>query len=133
MNILKNFLIVATIFCMQMHGDTYKPADKRIMIEAMRKIFKELGIKYVYMFGDNCEDFMRGPDGPDDYSIAKFLTCGTFATCPTAPPTCMNQTPQIVICNLGVVCLQGCNALFENVWISGCLYVGGSLTGPGVP
>ncbi len=48
--------------------------------------------------------------------------CPAFVPCPTMPPTCVNDPNQTIICNLGVNCLQACDALIENLWISGCLY-----------
>lgn len=70
-------------------------------------------------------DICYGPmptKGPGPRALAN---CQTFAECPTMPPTCMNSPNQTVICNLGASCFQACDALIENLWVSGCLYFQG--------
>ncbi len=75
---------------------------------------------------DYREYVMRGDAdicyGPMPTKGRALANCQTFAVCPTMPPTCMNNPNQTVICNLGADCLQACNALIENLWVSGCIF-----------
>lgn len=59
------------------------------------------------------------PKGPES---TKFVLCPPFATCPTAPPNCVFDPNQSFIPNIGAVCLQACEALIENLWVSGCVF-----------
>ena len=54
-------------------------------------------------------------------SQTRALLCPTSATCPTRPPTCVNNSKQTVFCNLAASCFQACSALMENLWVSGCI------------
>lgn len=66
----------------------------------------------------------RSPRGPSRPERVTKLTCTTFAMCPDTVPTFINNPTRnpVVQCDLDVARFAACQAIIENLFISGCLF-----------
>ena len=94
-----------------------KTMDEVCRCDRNNPVFKE----YCRYLKNGDARITLAPEGSGD-DATRAIVCTTLVPCPTMPPTCVNNPNQTVLCNLGVGCLQACNALIENLWVSGCIF-----------
>lgn len=110
--------------------DAAKKGNRVVSADMMHQVMKEICRydknnivfkEYRKSLDSGDASITLAPKNRNNNEKTRVLTpCPTSAVCPTGPPTCASNSKQTVFCNLGVNCFQACNALIENLWVSGC-------------